>query len=148
MQALLSFEGVKIPYMSLTPASSACFQSQSYTRSHVSSLWRFAHLALQIICCLAAGKAWQTPLGRYAPQQAHDAAPGGAAWAAVLQLPLEGPLSEGGGIQFVVKRALGAQPEWLSGPDNKDFFISLDQVGLLGNIMDGSTVLQAVSATA
>ena len=108
-------------------------------------------LVLQIVCCLAAGKAWQTPLGRYAPQQANDAAPGGAAWAAVLQLPLEGPLSEGGGIQFVVKRAQGAQPEWLSGPDNKDFFISLDQVGLLGNIMDGtySTVLTGtVSATA
>jgi hypothetical protein len=78
--------------------------------------------------CGVAGKAWQTPLGRYAPQQGGDSVPGGAAWAAVLQLPLEGLLSKGGGVQFVVKRAQGAQPEWLSGPDNKDFFISLDQV--------------------
>lgn len=80
-------------------------------------------------CCIVAGKAWQTPFGRYAPQQGGDSVPGGAAWAAVLQLPLEGLLSKGGGVQFVVKRAQGAQPEWLSGPDNKDFFISLDQVG-------------------
>ena len=78
-------------------------------------------------CCTVAGKAWQTPLGRYAPQQGGDSVPGGAAWAAVLQLPLEGLLSKGGGVQLVVKRAQGAQPEWLSGPDNKDFFISLDQ---------------------
>ena len=78
--------------------------------------------------CIFAGKAWQTPLGRYAPQQGYDSVPGGAAWAALLQVPLEGLLSKGGGVQFVVKRAQGAQPEWLSGPDNKDFFISLDQV--------------------
>lgn len=38
-------------------------------------------------------------------------------------------MGKGGGVHFVVKRAQGAQPEWLSGPDNKDFFISLDQVG-------------------
>ncbi|DBA81104.1 TPA: COP9 signalosome complex subunit 8 [Trebouxia sp. C0005] len=80
-----------------------------------------------------AGKAWQTPLGRYAPQQGGDSVPGGAAWATVLQLPLEGLLSKGGGVQFVVKRAQGAQPEWLSGPDNKDFFISLDQAANVVN---------------
>ncbi len=94
----------------------------SFALSHVELLCR-------LCCCTVAGKAWQTPLGRYAPQQGGDSAPGGAAWAAVLQLPLEGLLSKGGGVQFVVKRAQGAQPEWLSGPDNKDFFISLDQVG-------------------
>lgn len=76
---------------------------------------------------VAAGKAWQTPLGRYAPQHSESAAEG-AAWAVVLQLPLEGLLSNGGGVHFVVKRAEGSQPEWLSGPHNKDFFISLDQV--------------------
>lgn len=75
----------------------------------------------------AAGKAWQTPLGRYAPQRSESAAEG-AAWAVVLQLPLEGLLSNGGGVQFVVKRGQGSQPEWLSGPDYKDFFIHLDQV--------------------
>lgn len=76
---------------------------------------------------VATGKAWQTPLGRYAPQRSESAAEG-AAWALVLQLPLEGLLSNGGGVHFVVKRAQGSQPEWLSGPHNKDFFISLDQV--------------------
>ena len=80
------------------------------------------------LCTLSAGKAWQTPLGTYAPQQVGESGPGGKAWAVVLQLPLEGLLSKGGGIQFVVKRAAGAQPEWLSGPDNKDFFISFAQV--------------------
>lgn len=74
-----------------------------------------------------AGKAWQTPLGRYAPQRAESAAEG-AAWALVLQLPLEGLLTNGGGVQFVVKRGQGSQPEWLQGPDHQDFFIPLDQV--------------------
>ena len=32
-------------------------------------------------------------------------------------------------MQFVVKRAQGSQPEWLSGPDGKDFFVGVDQVG-------------------
>ncbi|KAL3148770.1 COP9 signalosome complex subunit 8 [Trebouxia sp. C0009 RCD-2024] len=73
-----------------------------------------------------AGKAWQTPLGRYAPQRAESAAEG-AAWALVLQLPLEGLLTNGGGVQFVVKRGQGSQPEWLQGPDHQDFFIPLDQ---------------------
>lgn len=79
-----------------------------------------------------AGKAWQTPLGRYAPQASASASEG-AAWALVLQLPLEGLLSNGGGVHFVVKRAQGSQPEWLSGPHNKDFFISLDEVTYLAH---------------
>ena len=66
-------------------------------------------------------------MGRYAPQRSESAAEG-AAWALVLQLPLEGLLGNGGGVHFVVKRAQGSQPEWLSGPHNKDFFINLDQV--------------------
>ena len=66
-------------------------------------------------------------MGRYAPQRSESSAEG-AAWALVLQLPLEGLLSNGGGVHFVVKRAQGSQPEWLSGPHNKDFFINLDQV--------------------
>lgn len=88
--------------------------------------WLAALLLLSPVL-FASGKAWQTPLGRYAPQRPESAAEG-AAWAVVLQLPLEGVLSNGGGVHFVVKRAQGSQPEWLSGPHNKDFFISLDQV--------------------
>lgn len=88
--------------------------------------WPLALLLLSPVL-VATGKAWQTPLGRYAPQRSESAAEG-AAWAVVLQLPLEGLLSNGGGVHFVVKRAQGSQPEWLSGPHNKDFFISLDQV--------------------
>lgn len=76
---------------------------------------------------IRAGKAWQTPLGRYAPQRAESVAEG-AAWALVLQLPLEGLLMNGGGVHFVVKRSQGSQPEWLQGPSHGDFFISLDQV--------------------
>lgn len=72
------------------------------------------------------GKAWQTPLGRYAPSST-DAAPKGAAFGAVLQLPLEGVLSTGGGIQFVLKRAPGSQPEWLTGPDGQDFYVNVAQ---------------------
>ena len=74
------------------------------------------------------GKAWQTPLGRYAPNPS-SASSGGAAFGVVLQLPLEGVLSQGGGIQFVLKRAQGSQPEWLTGPDSKDFFVDVTQVG-------------------
>lgn len=73
------------------------------------------------------GKAWQTPLGRYAPRSS-TASPGGAAFGVVLQLPSEGILSQGGGIQFVLKRAQGSQPEWLTGPDSKDFFVDITQV--------------------
>ena len=92
-------------------------------------------IAAVILVVVATGKAWQTPLGRYAPQRSESAAEG-AAWAVVLQLPLEGLLSSGGGVHFVVKRAQGSQPEWLSGPHNKDFFISLEQVAtqLLGSL--------------
>ena len=85
------------------------------------------NLWMLLLVLIATGKAWQTPLGRYAPQHSESAAEG-MAWALVLQLPLEGLLSNGGGVHFVIKRAQGSQPEWLSGPHNKDFFISLDQV--------------------
>ena len=82
---------------------------------------------LLIPVMFTAGKAWQTPLGRYAPQRMESVAEG-AAWALVLQLPLEGLLSNGGGVHFVVKRGQGSHPEWLQGPDHRDFFIPLDQV--------------------
>lgn len=78
--------------------------------------------------CLVEGKAWQTPLGRYAPKASSGANPGGAALAVVLQIPLEGTLSRCGGIQFVLKRAQGSQPEWLTGPGGKDFFVDITQV--------------------
>ena len=77
-----------------------------------------------------AGKAWQTPLGRYACQQAGKEFTVGQACAVVLQVPLEGLLSKAGGVQFVLKRPQGQQPEWLSGPGKKDFFVSFDEVML------------------
>ena len=80
------------------------------------------------VVCKSAGKAWQTPLGRYAPKQDAESSPGGSAWAVALQLPLEGVLSKAGGVHFVLKRAQGSQPEWLSGPDSKDFFVDTSEV--------------------
>lgn len=86
-----------------------------------------------------AGKAWQTPLGRYAGQPGSPFA-GRTARAVVVQIPLEGVLSRTGGIQFVLKRAQGTQPDWLSGPDNKDFFVSLNQaINVAGQTKDSNT---------
>ncbi len=78
----------------------------------------------------AAGKAWQTPFGMYAPVTDGSATPSCGAHAVVLQLPLEGVLA-GGGITAVLKRPAGNIQEWLVGPHNRDFYFSFNEVAVV-----------------
>ena len=57
------------------------------------------------------------------------------AYAVLLELPAEGILAESGGLNFVLKRPGGSQPEWLQGTGNKDFEIAFPEVGFWSGVL-------------
>lgn len=77
----------------------------------------------QPTCSAAAGRAWQTPFGTYAPVIGGRPVSAVGAAAVLLQLPVEGPLAAGG-VAAIVKRAPGAGPDWLGDARGHDFFFS------------------------
>ncbi|KAK9830544.1 hypothetical protein WJX72_012386 [[Myrmecia] bisecta] len=72
----------------------------------------------------SAGKAWQTPLACFQPQIDGQLEPGMAAYASVLQLPLEGVL-KAGGLEVVLKRP--TPPEWVVTDQGRNIYVSFKE---------------------
>ena len=75
-----------------------------------------------------AGRAWQTSFAPYLPVTNDTPNTSCPAYAVLLELPADGILAEGGGLNFVLKRPGGSQPEWLQGTGNRDFEIAFSKV--------------------
>ncbi len=102
--------------------------------SSIQWVWHEAYSSLSNVASkcqtphLSAGRAWQTSFAPYSPVIKSAPNASSPAYAVLLELPADGILTDGGGLNFVLKRAAGSQPEWLQGTGNRDFHIDFSKV--------------------